>query len=185
MISVITISRQYGSGGSRFAQSLSKKCNYQLIWREVINKAAKQIGSPDVALAMIDELGLLGLCPDEKTCQEYIKSVNTVMHDYAAEGNIIIVGRASQVILKAFPGVLHIRMIASDNTRISNISVQKNISPLAAKAQIEESDRYRKNYLERFYQVDWNNPALYDLTINTDRLTIEQSVDLVLPLLGS
>lgn len=184
MISVITISRQYGSGGSVFAQSLSKVCKFKLIWREVINKAAIQIGSPDVALAMIDELGLLGLCPDENTCQEYIKSVNSVMHDYAAEGNIIIVGRASQVVLKDFPGVLHLRVIASENTRIANISLQKNINPVAAKAQIVESDRYRRNYLERFYRIDWNNPALYDLTINTDRLSIDQAVEIVMPLIN-
>jgi len=88
------------------------------------------------------------------------------------------------VVLKDFPGVLHLRVIASENTRIANISLQKNINPVAAKAQIVESDRYRRNYLERFYRIDWNNPALYDLTINTDRLSIDQAVEIVMPLIN-
>jgi cytidylate kinase len=183
MVTVITISRQHGSGGSTFAQTLSKNCGFKLVWREVINKAAIQIGAPDVALAMIDELGLLGLCPDEKTCQAYIDAINSVMHEYADKGKTIIVGRASQVILKDFKGALHLRIIASEETRVSNLVRRKKINVNSAKAQIEESDRYRRNYLERFYHIDWNNPALYDLTINMDRLTIQQAVNIVTPLL--
>lgn len=183
MVSVVTISRQYGCGGSSFAQKLSKKFGFKLIWREVINKAAIQIGAPDIALAMIDELGLLGLCPDEKTCLAYIKSVDSVMHEFAQEGNIIIVGRASQVILKNFRKSLHLRVTASEETRISNLIERKRINAVSAKAQIEESDRYRRMYLEKFYHIDWNDPTLYDLTINTDRITIDQAVEIVTPLL--
>lgn len=182
MVSVVTISRKYGCGGSSFAQALSKKCGFKLIWREVINRAAIQIGAPEIALAMIDELGLLGLCPDEKTCEAYINAVNSVMHEYAVAGNTIIVGRASQVILKEFDEVLHLRVIASEETRISNLIKRKNINSVSAKAQIEKSDSYRRSYLEKFYKIDWNDPTLYDLTINMDRLSIDQALDIVMPL---
>ena len=182
MVSVVTISRQYGCGGSSFAQELSKKFGFKLIWREVINKAAIQIGAPDVALAMIDELGLLGLCPDEKTCDAYIKAVDKVMHEYAVAGKTIIVGRASQVILKGFDGALHLRVIASGEKRVANLIERKKINAKSAKAQIEKSDSYRREYLQKFYHIDWNDPTLYDLTINMDRLTIKQALDIVMPL---
>ncbi len=183
MFSVVTVSRQIGSGGSRFAKALAARCGYQLIWREVINKAAIQIGSPDIALAMIDELGLLGLCPDPDLCQAYIKAVSTVMGDYANQGNVIIVGRASQVVLSKMPQVFHIRVIADLDTRIKNICESRNVNSEAARQQIIQSDAYRSDYLLKFYQVDWNDASLYDLVINTAKVPMNQLVNMVTTLI--
>ncbi len=171
MISVFTISRQYGSGGSTFAKLLAEYCGYDLVWREVINQAAKQIGAPDVALAMIDEFELLGLCPDEKTCQAYLDAVAKIMLQFANSGKQIIVGRASHIVLKDLANVMRIRVIASKPTRIANVCKSKNVNHEAAIAQIEQSDRYRSMYLERFYHVEWNEPSHFDLTINTDHIS--------------
>ena len=174
MYSVYTISRQYGSGGSTLAIKLSELSGYQLIWREVINKAAIQIGSPDMALAVIDEFGFLGMYPDEDTCMKFKLAMEKVVIEKANEGKVIIVGRASQMILKDIPNCFHIRAIASLETRIKNVQRTKNVSEKGAKAQIEDSDRYRQNFLKKMYDVDWNEPSLYDLTINMDRFSPDQ-----------
>lgn len=173
MFSVYTISRQYGSGGSKLAIKLAELSGYQLIWREVINQAAIKIGSPDMALVVIDELGLLGICPDDETCSKYREALQEAVHSNAEKGNVVIVGRASQLILKDFSDCLHIKVIASLETRIKNIQKIKNVSEKAAKAQISESDRNRQNFIKKFYQVDWNDPSLYDLTINTDHFDLD------------
>lgn len=174
MVSIYTISRQYGSGGSKLAIKLAELSGYQLIWREVVNQAAVQIGVPDMALAVIDELGMLGICPDDDTCDKYKDALKQVVLQKAEKGNVVIVGRASQIILKGHPDCLHVRVIASLDTRVNNIQTSKNVSEKAARAQIQESDRYRQNFIKRFYQVDWNDPSLYDLTINTDNFEIEE-----------
>jgi cytidylate kinase len=173
MFSVYTISRQYGSGGSNLAIKLADHCGYQLVWREVINQAAIKIGSPDMALAVIDELGLLGICPDDETCSKFSEAINQVVTEIAQKGNVVIVGRASQLILKGFPGCLHLKIIAGMDTRIKNIQLSKNVNERAAKAQIEKSDQNRQNFIKKFYQEDWNDPSLYDLTINTDHLNLD------------
>ncbi len=179
MFSVVTISRQIGSGGSSFAKTLSLKLGYPLIWREVINQAAIKIGSPEVALAMIDELGLLGLCPEPEVCTAYVESVSQVMRDYADKGRVIIVGRASQVVLQDQPNTLHLRIIADMETRTKNIMEKHHIKENAAMEQIKQSDGYRENYLSKFHQVDWNNPSLYDLVINTAKFSINELADWV------
>jgi len=176
MFSIYTISRQYGSGGSSFAKLLSAKTGYPLVWREVINKAAREIGSPEVALAMIDELDLFNITPDETTHLAYIESVGKIMFEFAKKGKQIIVGRASHMVLSDFPDVFRIRIIAGKQTRIMNICNSKHVNPIAAAAQIEQSDLLRAMYLEKFYHVDWNNPSLYDLIINTDHISIEKAV---------
>jgi cytidylate kinase len=102
------------------------------------------------------------------------------MHEFAGKGNQIIVGRASQIILSDFPNVLRIRIIASKQTRIRNICKSKNVNFYAASAQIEQSDSFRANYLRKFYDVDWNDPSLYDVIINTDHVKIEAAVEWIL-----
>jgi cytidylate kinase len=124
-------------------------------------------------LAVIDELGILGINMDDDTCNKYQIALKQVVIQKAEKGNVVIVGRASQMILKEFPDCLHVRVIASLDTRIKNIQNTKKVSEKAAFAQIQESDRYRQNFIKRFYSVDWNDPALYDLTINTDNFEIE------------
>lgn len=179
MISVFTISRQYGSGGSRLAQQLAVATGYDLIWREIINQAALRIGAPDVALAMIDEFDFFGLCPDESTCLAYKQALDTIIHQLADRGNCILVGRASHMVLNDRPEVLRVRVIASKETRIQNICRTKSVNDIAANAQIEQSDHYRTTYLKKFYNSDWSDPGNFDLTINTDQLKIDEIVDVL------
>jgi len=66
-----------------------------------------------------------------------------------------------------------IKVIASPYTRIKNVQETKRVNEKAAKAQILGSDRNRQDFIKKFYGVDWNDPALYDLTINTDHFDLD------------
>jgi cytidylate kinase len=74
------------------------------------------------------------------------------------------------VILAAAEHTLHVRIIAPAELRATRVAQLRNVSQEAALAQVEASDRSRKNYLRRFYKVNWDQPGLYDLVINTARL---------------
>lgn len=176
---VITISRQLGSLGFQVGQAVAAKLNYRLVWRDLINQAAIRSGAPDVALAMIDELNLLGLVPTPDQFKTYIQVVGQVIHELAAEGGIVIVGRGGQVVLRNNPRVLHVRILSSLDVRIQRICDYRGISPDAASAQIETSDKTRKNYLRRAYQTDWDDPAMYDLILNTDRMSLATAAEII------
>jgi cytidylate kinase len=178
-MAVITVSRQLGSLGSIVAQQAAERLGYRIVEREVINQAALRAGAPEVALAMIDELHLLGLCPSEEACQAYIQALQMVMEDLADGGNIVIVGRAGQVILADRPETLHVRLIAPLQLRVERIAQRRNISLQAARAQVTASDRCRKKFLKRFYQRDLDDPEQYDLIINTARFTCEAAVNII------
>lgn len=176
---VITISRQLGSLGFQVGQAVAAKLNHRLVWRELINQAAIRSGAPEVALAMIDELNLLGLSPTPSQFKAYIQVVDQVIRELAVEGGIVIVGRGGQVVLRRDPRVLHIRVVSPLEVRIQRICSFRGISVEAASAQIETSDRTRKNYLRRAYQVDWEDPALYDLVLNTDRMSLSTAAEII------
>ena len=178
-VSVITISRQLGSLGDEVAQAIAERLNFRVICRDLINQAAIRAGAPEVALATIDDLGLLGLHPSTLARQNYHIAVREMMEEYSKEGNIVIIGRAGQVILKDHPNVLHVKVIAPSTLRAKRIAQAQNISLEAAQSQVEMSDKNRRNYLKRYYKVRWDNPELYDLIVNTARLNPSQAACLI------
>ena len=178
-MSVITISRQLGSLGTTLGRLVASQLEYRLVHRELINQAARLVSAPDMALATIDELGLLGIEPDENQQHTYLKAVETILKTLVQEGNTIIVGRAGQAILHNTPDVLHVRVIAPKNIRIQRIVKAHHISPQAAAAQIEDSDRFRADYLKSFYHIKWDDPTLYHLVINTGQMDLKTSAEVV------
>lgn len=178
-VSVITISRQLGSLGDEVAQAIAERLNFRMICRDLINQAAIRAGVPEVALATIDDLGLLGLRPSTLARQNYHIAVREMMEEYSKEGNIVIIGRAGQVILKDHLNVLHVKVIAPSTLRAKRIAQAQNITLEAAQSQVEMSDKNRRNYLKRYYKVRWDNPELYDLIVNTARLNPSQAACLI------
>ncbi len=178
-MAVITISRQYGSLGNIIANALGQRLGYRVVMRELINQAARAAGAPVVALAVIDELGLLGLAPSEQDYQAYIQAVKSVMLELADQGNVIIAGRGGQVVLAGRPDALHVRTVAPAELRVARIAERYAISLAAARAQIKASDRQRRIFLKRFYNIDGNDPQLYDLVLNTARMTAETACNLI------
>jgi cytidylate kinase len=174
-MAVITISRQMGSLGRQVAEQIARCLNYRVVWREVINEAASRAGVPEVALATIDELDLLGLRPSAEDRKAYHKAVREIVNELAREGNIVIVGRAGQVILRGRPGVLSVRIYAPLELRVARTAQRHNVSEDAARAQVLASDKARTNYLKRYYASRWDDPDLYDVMINTEHLSVENA----------
>ena len=104
-------------------------------------------------------------------------------------GDTVIVGRGGQVILQDAPDVLHVRVETPIEERIQRvrghpkIANRSFIGPLEARRAaldlIEESDGASADYLKRFYGVDWSDPMLYHIVINTGKLKVEQAVKLI------
>lgn len=176
---VITVSRQMGSLGSEIAYQVSELMGYRLIWRELINQAARRAGAPDAALAAIDELGLLGITPSRQASAAYRQAVEQIMQELLEQDNAVILGRAGQVILRGQPSVLHIRIIAPLEQRAQRIAERRSVELAAARAQVEASDRYRENFMRRFYRVRWDDPGLYHLTVNTGLLSAGAAVQVI------
>lgn len=169
-MTVVTISRQLGSLGCEVAQAAATRLQFRLVYREVINEAARRAGVPDVALHTIDELGLLGIKPTLEQQHAYHRALVQVMNELADEGRYVIVGRAGQAILHGRAGALHVRVITPMHLRIERLIEEQGINADAAKAQIEASDRSRRTFLRKFYASDWDSPDLYDLVINTEKI---------------
>jgi cytidylate kinase len=89
-----------------------------------------------------------------------------------AQGDVVIVGRAGQVVLANEPGVLHVRIEAPLEARIQRVVERSALDPKHARQFVLERDKASAEYLQRFYGVDWSDPLLYHMVINTGKWSI-------------
>lgn len=176
---IITMSREYGSQGDAVATAVAQRLHLRIIDRNLINEAARQARTPEVALAEIDELGLLGVKVTPEAAERYRLIVAQMMAEAASQGNVLILGRGGQVELAAHPGVLHVRVVAEPAERQITIQRQEGISAAAAQNRIKALDAARASYLRRQYGVSWEAPYLYALTVNTTLVSVNVASDII------
>ncbi len=94
-------------------------------------------------------------------------------------GNVVILGRGGQAVLREKPGVLHLRNEAPLDVRIQRVQEKESLNSQDAKRLIGERDRISATYVKRFYDVKWSDPMYYHLVINTGKWDIEASAQLI------
>ena len=115
----------------------------------------------------------------ELSDERYIGTLISLMRDLAAHDDVVIIGRGSQVILKDWPGALHVLLVAPQDRRIEALVARDGISKEAAAKRVQDSAKGRAAFHQKFFKVDVDNPALYHLVLNTARLTPDDAAQLI------
>ncbi len=100
------------------------------------------------------------------------------------QGNVVIVGRGGQAILRDKPDVLHVRIEAPLDLRVQRLVERSNVSAREAQHHIQTRDRASAEYLERFYGVNWADSSLYHLIINTGKWSPEAAAQCIVAAVG-
>jgi cytidylate kinase len=169
-----------GSQGNELALYVAQQLGWQLVERKLINQAAVAAGVPHVALADIDELGLLNLRPSAREWEAYKNHVEGIIQAWAYKGEAVIVGRGGQMALRGWPDVFHIRIVAPLEMRVAHLEQKEKISAESARARLEASAKARARYLRRSYGVQLDDPTLYHLMINTGLLGLPLALKVTL-----
>ena len=111
--------------------------------------------------------------------QVYLKTMTLIIEELAAGGKIVLLGRGSQMILKDLPGTVHVLCTAPQKTRAHRLAERDGLGIEEATRQVAEKDRAQAAYYRKFWKVEFEDPRLYDLTIDTSRLSYEIAADLV------
>ena len=178
-MTVITLSRELGSRGDDVAVALADQLGLRLVGREIINRAAQDVGAGEVALAELDELGLLGLKPSSASLKRYREKVVEIIEAQAAEGNVLLVGRGGQVVLGQRRDVLHVRITAPASVRCATVRERCKVSAEVAAARVAASDAARAGYHKRHFGVRWDDNSLYDLILNMTRVSVPAAVEII------
>ena len=109
----------------------------------------------------------------------YLKTMSGIIQELAARGKVVILGRGSQMVLAESPGALHVLCVAKRQLRAQRLAGRDEIGLEEATRRAVESDRARCAFYKKFWHVEVEDPKLYDLTIDTSRLSYEIATDLV------
>ena len=116
---------------------------------------------------------------------KYLKLTKTAIQNLADKGNVVIVGRGSQVLLKDRQDTLHLRIVAPMEQRIARLMDVANVDAAAAKQLLIKRDKASADYLQYFYQAQWDNPQWYHLVLNTGMMSLQDAENLVYSCLNS
>ena len=194
---VITIGREFGSGGKYIGERLANELNLKLYDKELLNKVAEESGMDLDILEQIDEkqeecfwytfvtslyqqdsLETFTEIPsNEKIFIEQAK----IIENLAQNEDCIIIGRCSNMILKNKPNVLNIFIYSSDLEFKAKRKMQygQYESELDAIKAIERIDKERETYYNYFTKEKWGDRKDYDLMIDTSKIGVDKAVELI------
>ena len=189
---IITISRQYGSGGRQIAQLLSKELNIPYYDNELISMAAEKSGIKDEIfkdaelqagnnfLYLLSRLGPETQVYGMPFNEEIFNIQSQVIRDLAAKGPCVIVGRCADYVLNDYQNTVNVFTYAPFQTRVARAVTEYGLNRENAEKDVRKVDKARESYYNYHTGNKWGNAANYDLMINMNFLTPESAVKLIL-----
>ncbi len=191
----LTLSRQSGSGAHTIAEQLAERLQShakpgQRPWtvfdRELVTRVLEDHHFPARMAEFIPEdrrselqeavEEFFGLRPPSWTL---IQHTSETILRLVELGNVILIGRAANIVARNRPEVLHVRLLGSEESRAARLAEARKISRKAALEALRKEDHGRGRYVKKYFDADIDDARLYHLTINTDLLSLDRAVDVL------
>jgi cytidylate kinase len=175
----ITLSEMLGTHGGKIARQTASALNYGFVGEVELFRAAKEMGF----FSDVKELDERSPNFLERFFSErpriHLDRLQSVIYEVAQKGNTVFFGKGSQLMLSSFGCALHVLVTGSLEKRIQRVMEEHGVGREVAEKMIEKSDHDRSGFIRFAFNEDWLNPKLYDLVLNTDKLSLQSGVDLV------
>lgn len=190
-ISVITISREPGSGGNILGERLSQQLQFDLFYQEFVHQMAESAHVSVRLLETLDEKGAsvleewISSLVDKRHLwpDRYLQHLMKIIGTIGKHGRAVIVGRGANFVLPPEKRI-SLRVISPLETRIRNVSQAFGAAAAEAKSRILKTESDRKAFIKKYFNEDIQNPLNYDVIINTEDLSVDDAVNAVIGTLG-
>ncbi len=188
---VITISRQFGSGGADIGQSLAARLKFLYLDRDIVTQTAKKFFITPEKLQSLDERHHLAgvIIPTifsyTPTSQEVFETQSKIIMEAAKKQSVIIVGRAGNYVLRNHPRHISIFLHANIAFRQKRIEDIYNMSPAEALKFIETTDKNRIKYVRTFTRQDVSDARQYHLSIDTGEIGLDGAESVILAFINT
>ena len=199
---VITIARQFGAGGKTLGSLIANRLGYTLVDEEIVELIAQEANiSTDWVDSIVRDMGSekfltrlmhkfgpfrkgyvnvsMETNPGYFDGNLYISLLHKIIPKIAAQDNVVIIGRGGQYILADSPNTYHFLMVADTEYRIRFVMEHYNVDRKQAQVVVDKQSERRLNLYRYFARSDYDQPSLYHMVFNMNRVTIEQAVQSV------
>lgn len=174
---VVTISREYGSGGRYVGKLLADRMHLPFYDKELISLAAKESGLSSAYIAKNDEIMASSKYKDNNDDRLFVAEVKVIKD--LAKHSCVIVGRCSDYILKDTKNTLKVFLYSDMDSKVKRAVKYYGISKEKAEKQIESINKKREKHYKYYTDRAWKNPNNYDLMLNVDLLGVEKCAELI------
>ena len=197
-IDLITVSREFGAGGSDFAVELGHRLGWPVLDQDIIHRVAQRLNLEVATAERLDEhppnwlarvtSALLIAPPELPTGLDTTKilrmdavaeTAQSVIVEAAKQPPLIVVGHSGQNVFATRPGTLHVRLVAPLDARTERLTTRFGWDADTARDRAHHVDADRESYAQRYYHREWRDPQLYHVIINTGKVTIAEAAELV------
>ncbi len=194
---IITISRQAASRGDQVARMTADCLGIPLVNQEVVARASQRmqllredLSVPERTTRLGERLAMVAIDladsppdgPDWALAAEpsmddpgYRRVIESMVKKLGDQERCLIFGYPAQVLLAGGGRAVHVLVVAPLAIRVQRMIMREDLSPATAGRVIRESDRDRRAFYQRMYDVKWDDPARYDCVLNTARMSIEEA----------
>ena len=184
-MSILTVSHEIGAGGPEIGQKVADQLGWHYVDQELISDAALRYGVLEEKLSSLDESKPSLFERFDAETRRYITVLQTAVFEFAEQDRVVLMGRAGQWLLRGIPHVVRLRVMAPFEVRVKRLaaklagSMGEKASPRTVMEMIRRDDTERAGRMRYLYEVDLTDPALYDVVINTEKLTVPTAVEMI------
>jgi cytidylate kinase len=198
-VSIITVSRLYGSGGSEVAASVAKALGWSLLDNAVVDQVAARLGITPAQVAAREErvpslveriTDALALGSQEwitpmtaarraPTDEQLIEVTRHVLDEAISAGPLVIVGRGAQAMLAERADAIHVFCYAPRAALISRVMERERVDSAAAARLVDDTNAHREAWVWKHFNRAWKEHENYHLSLNTAWLGIPGASDLI------
>lgn len=190
---IITISRQYGSGGREVGEYAAKLLGYAYYDKELVNRAAK-LGDIDPDMLRTSSEGIKGMLSNLLSYadiatgkdEDSLPLVDRIfliqsrtIRQIADEGPCVIIGHCADYVLAEYQDVLNVFIHSDYQSRVARVMKRNDLSENEAIARIRKTDKNRAHYYEQYTDKPWGNAANYDISLSSSYFGIEGTAKLI------
>ncbi|MDO4326278.1 MAG: cytidylate kinase-like family protein [bacterium] len=193
---IITISRQYGSGGGEIGRQLAEDLGIHCYDKNMLEMSSYESGIKESFFHLADEKAgnkllykiVSNLTPEITTpsfgsdlvsADNLFRFQSTVIRKLAAEESCVIIGRCADYVLEGTEGLVRIFLYADMDARVRRVTAKDIYDPKDVKKNIKRVDRERRDYYRYYTGRDWQAVDNYDLMMNTTKLGVEGTLDVL------
>ncbi len=181
---ILAMTREMGSLGTFIGQEVAERLGYAFVRQEIIAEAAQVYDAAEEHLTATVEAKPGVWDSLSEAARRHFAFIAAEVFDFALKDNVVILGRWSTLLLRGVSHALRVRVCAPQVLRVTRTAERLGIGPDEAHAHLDRSDRGIRARIRQFFDVEWADPLLYDLTLATDRFTVDSGADLLCHLLA-
>ena len=198
-MSIVTVSRLYGSGGSEVAARVAKELGWSLLDNTVVDAVAARLGIPPAEVAareervpslverLVDTMALgshewlspITSAKRPPSDEQLVEVTKHIVEEAIARGPLVVVGRGAQAMLAERGDALHVFCYAPRSALIARSMARDRISEEAAAKLVDETNAQREQWVRKHWNRTWREHSNYHLSVNTEWLGVAGASDVI------